>query len=94
MHTIFHAESESEVEKKQILEPVGKSIEKPIPGYNSLSKMFSSILLGVVVEFFFKIVLKMLVPNMLIFPRYLSVLKDLERSGRLVGQPRTTTENR
>ena len=39
MYTVFHEESESEVENKQILEPGGKKLEEPtlgIPGSNFL----------------------------------------------------------
>ena len=45
VYTVFHEESESEVEKCQILEPGGKIEEKPtpgIPGSSFLSLVFRS----------------------------------------------------
>ena len=47
IYTVFHEESESEVETKQILEPGMKILENGIPGSNFLSKIFLSIVLGV-----------------------------------------------
>ena len=48
IYTVFHEDFESEVEKKQILEPGGKKIENGIPGSNFLTKVFLFKLLGVV----------------------------------------------
>ena len=40
IHTAFHEESESEVEKCQISESGGEKLENGIPGSNFLSKIF------------------------------------------------------
>ena len=47
IYAVVHEESESEVEKKQVLEPGGKHLEKGFPGPNFLSKMFLLKLFGV-----------------------------------------------
>ena len=41
IYKVFYEESESEVEKCQILEPGGKIQEKPIPGFNFLPFSYS-----------------------------------------------------
>ena len=52
IYTVFHEESESEVEKSQILEPGGKILENGIPGSNFLSKFFLFIAFDVVKHVF------------------------------------------